>query len=144
MATPVLGSAVMSTVEAQRGGMAAGALNTTRQLGFAFGIAALGSVFAARASHVLADRGASGPDGLAKALAGGQARRIVSATPSRLRDAVDSGLHAAAVSGVQWTLLISGVLGVLTGVTVIVLLRRPREVGDPAANPDDRRVAEPA
>ena len=43
MSTPVLGSAVMSTVEAQRGGMAAGALNTTRQLGFAFGIAALGS-----------------------------------------------------------------------------------------------------
>jgi EmrB/QacA subfamily drug resistance transporter len=125
MSTPVLGSAAMSAVEVQRGGMAAGALNTTRQLGFAFGIAALGSVFAARASHVLADRGAPSPDGVAKALGGGQARRILAAAPARVRDTVDGGLHAAAVSGVQWTLLISGVVGVLAGLLVVVLMRQP-------------------
>jgi MFS family permease len=53
LATPILGSVSMSLVPADRGGMAAGAVNTTRQLGFAFGIAALGSVFAARAQNSL-------------------------------------------------------------------------------------------
>ena len=144
MSTPILGSAAMSAVEVQRGGMAAGALNTARQLGFAFGIAALGSVFAARASHVLADQGAPGPDGLAKGLAGGQAKRIVASVPAKLRDAVDGGLHSAAVSGVQWTLLMSGIVGVLAGLAVIALMRRPRTVSDRAAASDDEWVPEPA
>ena len=40
IATPTLSSAAMSAVPVERGGMAAGAVNTARQLGFAFGIAA--------------------------------------------------------------------------------------------------------
>ncbi|GIJ44293.1 MFS transporter [Virgisporangium aliadipatigenens] len=42
---PVLSSAVMASVPAERGGMAAGALNTFRQLGYALGVAVLGLVF---------------------------------------------------------------------------------------------------
>jgi EmrB/QacA subfamily drug resistance transporter len=49
VATPALASAAMATVPPQLGGMAAGAMNTARQLGFAFGVALLGSVFAASA-----------------------------------------------------------------------------------------------
>jgi MFS family permease len=45
---PVLASSGMAAVPAQRGGMAAGALNTARQLGFAIGVAVLGAVFAGR------------------------------------------------------------------------------------------------
>src|SRR6185437_14798602 len=68
MSTPILGSAAMSAVEVQRGGMAAGALNTARQLGFAFGIAALGSVFAARAQSSLSDHSVAGAAKVARAV----------------------------------------------------------------------------
>jgi EmrB/QacA subfamily drug resistance transporter len=51
VATPSLASAAMAQVPPQLGGMAAGAMNTARQLGFAFGVALLGSVFSARAGE---------------------------------------------------------------------------------------------
>jgi MFS family permease len=50
MATPVLTSAAMSAVPHERAGMAGGALNTFRQLGYALGIAVLGTVFASATS----------------------------------------------------------------------------------------------
>jgi EmrB/QacA subfamily drug resistance transporter len=50
MSTPVLTSAAMSAVPHQRAGMAGGALNTFRQLGYALGIAVLGTVFGAQAT----------------------------------------------------------------------------------------------
>ncbi|WP_030374325.1 MFS transporter [Streptomyces rimosus] len=45
MAMPVLVSAALGTAPPQRAGMASGAVNTFRQLGFALGIAILGTVF---------------------------------------------------------------------------------------------------
>jgi len=48
LATPTLVSAGLAAVPPQRAGMAAGAINTTRQLGFALGIALLGSIYAGR------------------------------------------------------------------------------------------------
>jgi len=45
VALPVLSAAVMAAVPVERGGMAAGALNTFRQLGYALGVAVLGLVF---------------------------------------------------------------------------------------------------
>ena len=53
LATPTLVSSAMSAVPVRSGGMAAGAVNTMRQLGYAFGIAVLGSVFSARVAHVV-------------------------------------------------------------------------------------------
>lgn len=46
----MLTSAAMSAVPHDRAGMAGGALNTFRQLGYAVGIAVLGTVFASAAS----------------------------------------------------------------------------------------------
>jgi EmrB/QacA subfamily drug resistance transporter len=45
LATPTLASAAMAAVPPARAGMAAGAVNTARQLGLALGIGALGSVY---------------------------------------------------------------------------------------------------
>jgi EmrB/QacA subfamily drug resistance transporter len=59
MSTPVLASAAMSAVPHQRAGMAGGALNTFRQLGYALGIAILGTVFASKAGGVNATAGAA-------------------------------------------------------------------------------------
>jgi EmrB/QacA subfamily drug resistance transporter len=142
LATPTLGSAAMGSVPMQRGGMAAGAVNTARQLGFAFGIAALGSVFATRAQHVLTNRHVPNPAGVAQAVAGGQAQAVVHGAPAQLQAALDSAVHAAAVSGVQWTFLVSGVVGVLAGFAVLALVR-PAKAPDDAA-PVTSDAAEPA
>ncbi|MEP6642800.1 MAG: MFS transporter, partial [Gaiellales bacterium] len=81
LATPTLSSTAMGAVPPQRGGMAAGAVNTARQLGFAFGIALLGSAFAAGATSSLDGDGVPGAAGVANALAGGQARAVLGAAP---------------------------------------------------------------
>ncbi|MFC0599570.1 MFS transporter [Streptomyces palmae] len=60
LALPPLSSAAMATVPAERAGMAGGTLNTARQLGFALGVAVLGTVFSNRLPHGMA--GASGAD----------------------------------------------------------------------------------
>ncbi len=127
MATPTLSSAAMAAVPVQRGGMAAGAVNTARQLGSALGIAVLGSVFAARAAHVLSERGVPSSNSVSQALSGGQARALVGRAPAASRAQLDAAFHAAAVSGVQWALLISGLVGALGGIAVLVLLRPARE-----------------
>ncbi len=79
LATPTLVSSAMSAVPVRSGGMAAGAVNTMRQLGYAFGIALLGSVFSARVAHVVAHRG--GHPGVAQAVTRGQARRLLASLP---------------------------------------------------------------
>ncbi|SDT47875.1 MFS transporter [Actinoplanes derwentensis] len=48
---PVLSSAVLAEVPRDRSGMAGGALNTFRQLGFAFGVAIYGTVFREQNSY---------------------------------------------------------------------------------------------
>src|SRR5579859_2099020 len=79
MATPTLSSAGMAAVPIQRGGMAAGAVNTARQLGFAFGIALLGTVFSARVASALSTRHVPKSDNVAHAVSGGQATHILAA-----------------------------------------------------------------
>ena len=51
LATPTLASAAMDAVPPARAGMAAGAVNTARQLGLALGIGALGSIYGNRVAH---------------------------------------------------------------------------------------------
>jgi len=120
LVTPSLGSTTMSLVPAQRGGMAAGAGNTTRQLGFAFGIAVLGSVFVARAQAALSDHGVAHATSAARALAGGQA-------PSLIRGgASEAALHASAAAGVQAVFLVAGAVGLVAGALVLALMRPGR------------------
>ncbi|MFB7946392.1 MFS transporter [Kitasatospora phosalacinea] len=57
LATPQMMSAALATVPRERAGMASGAFNTARQLGFALGIAVLGTVF----QNTLRDRGPADP-----------------------------------------------------------------------------------
>ena len=130
---PMLNSAAMGAVPPQRGGMAGGALNTGRQLGLALGIAALGSVFAARAAHVLQGRGVPGADAVSRAVAGGQAPILLQRVPAATRAAMSSDFHAAGVAGIQWTMLVSGLAGVAAALLVLVLLRPGRAARASAA-----------
>jgi hypothetical protein len=105
--------------------MAAGALNTMRQLGLTFGIAVLGGVFAARVTHVLSARGVADPAGVGREVSGGQARQVLDAFPEAARSALETGVRAAAVDGVQATFAVCGVAGLVAGVLVLAL-HRPR------------------
>ncbi len=71
--------------------MAAGAVNTARQLGFTFGVAVLGSVFAARVARVLAAGGTGGPaaGAVAPAVSGGQAQAVLAHVPAAQRAGLD-------------------------------------------------------
>jgi hypothetical protein len=92
---------------------------------------------------VLTDHHVPKSSDLARALAGGQARRVLQSVPSAARGALDTSLHAAAVSGVQWAYLISGAVGVVAGVAVLVLMRRDRRA-DGAASAGQPVAAESA
>jgi EmrB/QacA subfamily drug resistance transporter len=121
LATPTLSSTAMGAVPPQRGGMAAGAVNTARQLGFAFGIALLGSAFATSATSSLDGDGVPGASGVASALAGGQARAVLGSAP-QLGDAVRSAFAA----GLDAAFLVAGTGGVVAGVVVLLLTRPAR------------------
>jgi EmrB/QacA subfamily drug resistance transporter len=123
-AAPTLVSTAMGAVPLQRGGMAAGAVNTARQLGFAFGIAVLGSVFQVRAEHQLHGK-TPDPSRLADALSSGQARVAI-------QHGSDSHLvHAAFAAGLNTTFIVAGVLGVAGGLFAMLTLGRPVRVAEP-------------
>ncbi len=121
VATPTLSSAAMSAVPMQRGGMAAGMVNTMRQLGFAVGIAVLGTVFA-----TVATRSLGGDSPAAHRLLGGQAQQIVA--QSRDHAAVTNALHTASAAGLDAIFTIAGITGIIGGLLVLGLMwpRRPR------------------
>jgi EmrB/QacA subfamily drug resistance transporter len=129
LVSPMLGAATMATVPLHRGGMAGGAVNTMRQLGYAFGVALLGTVFASRAAHAIAGQGVPGAAQLGRGLAGGQARAILASAPGGGRAALDHVLHVASVPAVDATLGIGGIAGVAAGLLVLVLVRRSRPSG---------------
>ncbi|MBA2949755.1 MFS transporter [Streptomyces himalayensis] len=142
MSTPVMASAAMAQVAWQRAGMAGGALNTGRQLGNALGIALLGAVFQAGLLRVLHD-GHALPDAerAAGAVSGGRAQSVIADAAPQERASVAHEVHAAFASGLQDALLLAGCAGLLGGVIVLVLMRRP----DPAADSQGHRpAAEPA
>jgi EmrB/QacA subfamily drug resistance transporter len=132
--TPVVGSVSMGLVPVHRTGMAAGAVNTARQLGIAFGIAALGSVFVARAESSLAGRSVQDHGRVAHAIAGGQTQKLLSTLPADARAAFDAAAHVAAVTSVQAAFVVAGAVGVVAAALVTVLMRPGRTAG-PAAPP---------
>jgi EmrB/QacA subfamily drug resistance transporter len=143
MANPTLASAALASVPRERSGMASGAVNTARQLGFAIGVAALGTVFTTAATSSLRTAGAHDPSGLASALSAGQAGKIAAAVPPQGRAQLLSTLGSAYADGLREVFLACGIAGILGGVLVLILVRAaPPESGAPSA--PVAREAEPA
>jgi hypothetical protein len=132
LVTPTLASAALASVPRERSGMASGAMNTARQLGFALGVAALGSVFTARAADVLAAGGVADPSGTAVALSGGQAGRLVGEADDGVRAAFADLLGSAFALGLRDVVLACALAGFLGGVLVIWLVRAPAPQPRPA------------
>ncbi|WP_189938973.1 MFS transporter [Streptomyces sulfonofaciens] len=112
LVAPAIAGAALAAVPQERAGMAGGAVNTFRQLGYALGVAVYGTVLTARMREAL-------PDAAARALAGGGARALRGELPERvLRAAFASGLDTAAQA--------AGATAVVAGALVLVLLRSRR------------------
>jgi hypothetical protein len=109
--------------------MAAGAVNTGRQLGFAAGIGVLGSTFSARVDALL-----PGGAELAHAVTSGGSAAVLAAAPAGSRATLDAAIHSAVGGALGTTFLVAGVLGVAGGALVALLLREPAT----------ERAAEPA
>ncbi|MCZ2824678.1 MULTISPECIES: MFS transporter [unclassified Modestobacter] len=138
VANPSLASSALAAVPRERSGMASGAVNTARQLGFALGVAVLGSVFTAQAAGVLRDAGAADPADTASALTAGQAGQLVGSAPPADRAGLADLLGSAYASGLREVFLVSGGAGIVGGLLVLWLVRAPApsEGGPRAAEPE--------
>ncbi|MGW2675119.1 MFS transporter [Streptomyces sp. NPDC001436] len=116
---PSLAASAMGAVPPARAGMAGGVLNTARQLGTALGIAVLGAVFHAG----LVDGLGGQPAATADALAAGGAGRLLAVPGAR------AWVDAAFASGLRETFVVSGALGLVGGLAVVLLMRRPAAGG---------------
>jgi predicted MFS family arabinose efflux permease len=138
MANPTLASAALAAVPRERSGMASGAVNTARQLGFAVGVAILGTVFTTGAASVLRGAGTPDPSGLASALSAGQAPRILAGADPGARAGLADVLASAYAGGLRDVFLACGAAGILGGLLVLVLVR----AAPPGGSQPGRRVAE--
>ncbi|TCR17781.1 MFS transporter [Streptomyces sp. BK205] len=112
LVAPGIAGAALAAVPQDRAGMAGGAVNAFRQLGFALGIAVYGTVLTSRMRETL-------PDDAAHALAGGAAGALRDAFSERaLRAAFASGLNSAAV--------VAGLTATVAGALVLALVRTDR------------------
>ncbi|MET9891114.1 MFS transporter [Streptomyces sp. NPDC006465] len=127
LVSPALAGAALAAVPPERAGMAGGAVNTVRQLGYALGVAVFGTVLTSRmqdtvshdAAHTLASGGA------------GALRGAVS--EHTLRAAFASGLDTASVA--------AGVTGMVGGALVLALVRTPRVMATAARTPAEAATA---
>ncbi|UWP86524.1 MFS transporter [Dactylosporangium fulvum] len=119
LSTPVLASAALAVVPPERAGMANGASNTFRQLGYALALPVFATVVAGQARHVLAGSGTvAAPEATAEQLTGGGYRELLGQTSAAV-------LRTAYAAGLDRVFLVSAVLAAVAGVAVLVLLRPP-------------------
>lgn len=106
-----LSATAMAAVPAPRAGMAAGAVNTFRQLGYALGLAVLGEVFRGGLAHT-AGKGLAGP------LAGGHAGAVTARG-----GAVAHLAHQSFATALDTTFVVAAGFGLIGGIAVITFVR---------------------
>ncbi|MET9075851.1 MFS transporter [Streptomyces sp. NPDC004232] len=117
---PTVAGAALAAVPQERAGMAGGAVNTVRQLGYALGVAVFGTVLTSRMTGTL-------PNGAAHALAGGAAGALRG-------HFAEHTLRTAFASGLNGALLVVGLAGTVVAALVLLLVRAggpipPKESG---------------
>ncbi|MCX4766233.1 MFS transporter [Streptomyces sp. NBC_01275] len=122
LVSPTVAGAALASVEPARAGMAGGAVNTVRQLGYALGVAVFGTVLTSRMSDDL-------PQGAAHTLAGGGAAALRGQVPEHT-------LRAAFAAGLDTALVTAGCVGLVAGAVVLALVRpaRAASAGAPEAS----------
>ena len=122
---PNVTAAGMASVSPERGGMAAGAISTCRQLGFAACVAVFGTVFRTTLEGSLDDK-VPDPDATTTALTSGKAAQVMAQSPD-----LSSTVHAAFASGLNATFLTAGALGLAAAAAALILIRRPAPAHSP-------------
>jgi len=139
-----LASAALSAVEPAHAGMAAGLVNTLRQVGTATGVAVLGALYASRVTtatlHALA--GLPAPPGaahrLAAAVASGAGTRVATVVPPAARAAVTHAAQVGTASGLNDVLLAAAAFAALGAVAGFAYGRDPARQPPPSPAPGDR------
>jgi EmrB/QacA subfamily drug resistance transporter len=108
LVAPGIAGAALAAVPAERAGMAGGAVNTVRQLGYALGVAVSGTVLTSRMRDTL-------PHDAAHTLAGGGAGALRGAFS-------EQALRAAFASGLDSAFVTAGFVGTAAGALVLVLV----------------------
>ncbi|MFI6474196.1 MFS transporter [Streptomyces sp. NPDC050516] len=132
LVSPGLGGAALAAVPPARAGMAGGAVNTFRQLGYALGVAVLGTVLTSRMQDTL------GP--AAHAVAGGGAGSLPDMASDHMTSSHTAPDHmvsqhmvsehmvrTAFASGLNMVAVVAGATGLVAGVLVLTLVRGRRE-----------------
>jgi EmrB/QacA subfamily drug resistance transporter len=122
---PLVSTAV-GVVEPARAGMASGINSTLRQVGIATGVAALGSLFAARVRSTVIDHLAATPlaphaHQIAHIVSSGGPAHAVTAAPAPLRTLIAGAARAGFVSGLNEILLIGAIVAFI-GASLALLL----------------------
>lgn len=115
LVAPGIAGAALAAVPPERAGMAGGAVNTFRQLGYALGVAVFGTALTSRIEDTL-------PHDAAHALAGGGTGALRGVFPEQV-------LRAAFAAGHNTAAVIAGVVATVGGVLVLVLVRTPKAAG---------------
>lgn len=132
LVSPGLGGAALAAVPPARAGMAGGAVNTFRQLGYALGVAVLGTVLTSRMQDTLGPAAHTVAGGGAESLRGPVSDHMVS-DPM----AFDHMVRAAFASGLNMVAVVAGAAGLVAGLLVLALVRGRRE-----QRPEDTRDGE--
>ncbi|SNT64000.1 drug resistance transporter, EmrB/QacA subfamily [Asanoa hainanensis] len=125
LSTPVLASAALSVVPPERAGMANGASNTFRQLGYALALPILATIVTARSESVLTGAVTSPPE-VAQRLTGGGYADLLGQAPEGV-------LRAAYAAGLDRIFVVSAVVAALAGVAILALLRPSTHPKPPTA-----------
>jgi len=145
-----LASAALSAVEPARAGMAAGLVNTLRQVGIATGVAVLGALYTSRVTtatmHALA--GLPAPPGaahrLAAAVASGAGTRVAAVVPPSARAAVTHAAAAGTATGLNDVLLAAAAFAALGAVAGFAFGPDPaRQPTPPTSAAEPAAPAEP-
>ncbi|MGR3936570.1 hypothetical protein [Streptomyces sp. BRA346] len=119
--------------------MASGAVNTFRQLGYALGIAVLGTVFSARVRDAVTDSGAVPPRSSARAadaISGGHADAVIAAAPPDHAAAARALVHESFAVGLDRICVISGITALAAGLLVLAVVRGRPKPPAPEPHPD--------
>lgn len=135
IASPLVAAAALGSVPVAKSGLASGLVNTGRQLGLAFGVALLGTVFQSAATVNLTDAGAPQAEASAQGIAAGGMPEIVASVPAPSRLVAEQSLKAAFADGLDTVFLVAGVAGVVVGILIVLLIRSRTNL--PAASNDD-------
>jgi EmrB/QacA subfamily drug resistance transporter len=148
LGSPVLISATLAAVHQARAGMASGIVNTFRTLGYALGIAALGTLFTDRIERTFVHSGVlAHPRAAAAQASQGGAQGLIAASPPHQHAPVAHLVHAAYATSQNSVYLIAGLAALVGGAAVLAFVRpaaepeRTLEPHDAAADDVDAKLA---